>query len=822
MNLNKKCILIMRYCLITCLAFLVSYILVVFVAKTPITIKIEAVAEKNIESWGTDVRIHHIRINQKEIPFQDLTFDGEWEYLDDLLIAVNPNHAVSIEFSAKDMNTLELDLQKHNGSGVVKISANNFVLKKMDLYALNWEEITYKQGLWIVNILSEGPMFLMLFIGFFLLFTFINHVLSGIRIEWENYRLLKKIVLPEAVLLVGSMFYGQLITGIIGGLSIVFLGSLLFWLSSIVKTKKNTWFLICIEFGVLLLTSVFLFVAVENINGNLDRIQCGYGIGNMGIYLTILLLFYVLSGHSGIAVGVGTMIALIYGILNYYVTLFRGTPITPGDFFVIGTAKNVVQNYRYEINWNIFFSVLLLIIWCMIVWVAMKGRPKPRIKLTVIGTLSLLLMLICIFKTDFYKPSLDLWNLNNNVKRYGVAMSLVSNVRNMRITAPENYSYETVEELYDSYLEENFGGGFTPNVIAIMNESYSDLSVLSDVIDNETYMPYYNSMDENTIKGKALASTIGGGTGNSEYEFLTGNSMAFLPGTVPYQQFIVQDAFSLATIFQNRGYSTTAIHPYYKSGYSRSRVYPYLGFEEFLDIDSFENSELSRDRFITDEESYKKVIEVFNKSRDKGQPAFIFNVTIQNHSDYSTGFYGEHTLKIPEFEGKFPDAEEYLTLMKESDEALKTLVDYFGRISEPTVIILFGDHQPNVDIQFYETMLGKTLGELSFEESQKRYIVPFFIWTNYDIEEQDDVFTSINYLSEILFRSTGIEMTPYQKFLAKLESEVPAININGYMGADGQWYGINQDSIYQSSINQYRNAQYNNIFDKKKLSDWYS
>ena len=70
-----------------------------------------------------------------------------------------------------------------------------------------------------------------------------------------------------------------------------------------------------------------------------------------------------------------------------------------------------------------------------------------------------------------------------------------------------------------------------------MNETFADLNVVNHIKTNKEVMPFINSLKENTIKGHMLVSVFGGGTSNSEYEFLTGNSMAFLPkGTVAFHR----------------------------------------------------------------------------------------------------------------------------------------------------------------------------------------------------------------------------------------------------------------------------------------------
>ena len=48
------------------------------------------------------------------------------------------------------------------------------------------------------------------------------------------------------------------------------------------------------------------------------------------------------------------------------------------------------------------------------------------------------------------------------------------------------------------------------------------------------------------------------------FEFLTGNSMAFLPqGSIPYQQYITKELPALPAYLASLGYETVATHPYY-------------------------------------------------------------------------------------------------------------------------------------------------------------------------------------------------------------------------------------------------------------------
>ena len=125
---------------------------------------------------------------------------------------------------------------------------------------------------------------------------------------------------------------------------------------------------------------------------------------------------------------------------------------------------------------------------------------------------------------------------------------------------------------------------------------------------------------------------------------------------------------------------------------------------------------------------------------------------------------------------------------------------------------------PPIEQKFYEeiyTRRGTSLFSLNnLEDLQTKFTVPFRIWANYDIEEQDLGTISANYLSSILLNTANLEMSDYNRFLLKLRESVPAMNVNGYIGADGKYYKYDEESPYSEDIKEYEKYQYNNLFDK--------
>lgn len=779
-------------------------------------IRIENTATKNTKSGGTDIRLRAVSVDDTVIPFEQLKFNSdEWVYLDELLISINPLEPVEIEYVADNAENLTVELQKHDGSGVVAIWVNDRRIAKLDLYSPTWEEIAFRDELGHVDVLSNIPMLLMLWM--------LSYVI--LKMWYSVYRYHISTKEKSLSLYIGSWIICGIVHiwlfGIHDSKGFLYTELVLMtivayiWQYSRLGKKIGKIALIIVTVAI---SAMMQFYIIELVNANIENLSINYVMGNVVLLLLIIWILYLLIRRVQIAVGIGMTVLSGFGIANYFVVQFRGSPIVPGDFFVINTAISVMDNYQFFVTKEIIFSAIMLVLW--IGWLCFFSREmhidtRKGILINVPGILCLFLGIINL---DFFKPTLDLWNLNNSVENYGVTMTFVSGIRQMKRDEPSDYSRNDLETLVDDYVNKE-KQEIEPNIIVVMNEAFSDLSVLDDRLDNDVYMSYFKSL-ENAVKGTALVSTIGGGTANTEYEFLTSNTMGFLPNTVPYQQYIHRDTYSFANTLKNLGYHTIALHPYDKMGYSRYRVYPYLGFEEFIDESDFENPELARDIYITDEESYEKIIELFKEKQDLNKPLFVFNVTMQNHGGYETGFYKDDVISIPGYEGRYKDVEEYLTLVKQSDEALDVLIDYFSKCEEPTIVAVFGDHQPLIKDPYYEDATGLESSQWSLEDIQKRYMVPFIIWANYDIPDEEDVQISINYLSGMISEIAEIPTTPYQEFLLDMQQEIPAMNVIGYQTKDNNWH-FHSDENDSAYLNTYWDLQYNYMFDNKKIEEWF-
>ena len=581
--------------------------------------------------------------------------------------------------------------------------------------------------------------------------------------------------------------------------------------------------------ALLLLLPVLAFALVEYLNYNSwdDFTPVQIALNLAWYYLLELVFYFVRRRRRAAAAKWAFGIAWGIGMANHYLISFRGRTLFPGDFLTLRTAANVAGNYDYRpdsMQWltiGIFAAVLVLL--------SFLPREEKRpfdwrgFAPAAAGTA---VFLAAFFGTGWVEglgiePSM--WTTRGN----GLVLNFTVCLKYMKVEKPDSYSQETLAALAGENPSDtadaaaSADGGTRPvNVIVIMNESLSDLSVLPGVETNMDAMPFLRSLTENTVKGYAYSSVFGGTTANSEYEFLTGNTTAFLPaGTVPYQMYVSPGDPSLVGQMEALGYTTIAAHPYRSSGWNRPTVYADYGFDEVYFESDFQDRAYmrgdERTGYVTDRCDYENLIRWYEE-KEEGQPLFLFNVTMQNHSAYQMAWTNlpKEVWLTGELENRFQTVNQYLSLVYQSDQAFEDLIDYFSQVEEPTMILLFGDHQPQVATNFYTDVLGTNPDTAT---AQKKQMVPFVLWANYDIPEAQGVELSLNYLSALLMDTANLPMTGYQKFLSQLWETAPVINTVGIRDAQGNWYGENAalPEELDGAIEDYKVLLYNNVFDKK-------
>ena len=536
--------------------------------------------------------------------------------------------------------------------------------------------------------------------------------------------------------------------------------------------------------------------------------------------LVVYLVVQLFTNNAGLSCIISHTSLLSFAFINYFVYLFRGNEFTFSDIRSIGTGLSVAGNYKLQLNDRgayAIFGAALFIAFVRKCHVKFARAWQMRI-------IDAMLAAICVIIVGMaaYDVNTETWE-QKGTYRNGYILNYILGIRDSFIAQPDGYSEEAIQKLEKKYSSNDKDYSKTdvkdPTIIVIMNESFSDLSVLGDLQTNIPLTPFIDSLKENTTKGYALSSVFGAKTPNSEWEYLTGNSMAFLPaGSVVYQQYISDTPTSIVSNLKDDGYTCVAMHPYYETGWSRNQVYPKIGYDEMHFIDDFDQTKILRE-YITDQELYDKIIERY-ESRGANEKLYLMGITMQNHGGYGEPYdnFYERCYKIGQ---SYTDANQYLSLVHESDKAVKNLIEYFSKVDDPVEIVFFGDHQPSLNSNFYPLLNGKGMSGLTEDELEALYTVPFFIWTNYDTPEETVDITSLNFLSTMTLERAGIELPAYNKFLADMMETVPAVNSRGYYSKEKQCYQHIDDATGEEAewIKNYHMLQYNSMFDKKGRSN---
>lgn len=553
------------------------------------------------------------------------------------------------------------------------------------------------------------------------------------------------------------------------------------------------------------LNPVVIIWSVEHIDGSILSVN---KVALLGTYLVVAafeIIILTISRRMYIAVALVDIVAIVVGLVDYYVTLFRGVPFAFADIFCINTAMDVVGQYEIKITLSIVISVIvtMLIIAASIAYYCYFKKQQYRLKITYrVGIVAVcVIVTICVFNFANIKDLTNTLAVANKYNDSGVILGVMSSLS--IVEKPEGYSADKAEEILSIESEiKNNQEYQTPNIIVIMNESFSDFSILGDIETNQEITPFFNSLSTNSIKGYCGVSVYGGGTCNSEYEVLTGNTMAFFPmDSYPYNQYCKDNVNGMASFLGALGYYCIAEHPGPAGNYNRESVYANMGFDETIFENDFSEPEIVR--YISDWSTYEKILE---KISSVDAPLFMLDVTMQNHGGYGTKTDWDEPIEVIGMD--CPNTEEYLSSVHVSDLALRKLLETIQNCEEPTYVLFFGDHFPNTADGFVDNML--TSNEKS---AYTKYFTPFVIWSNVDMQSQTDIVTSTNYLGAMLMQMAGVELPKYFFYLTKLQEELPIVTALGY-GDETNWHTWNQESEYQELLSEYSIVQYYNYKQK--------
>ena len=626
-----------------------------------------------------------------------------------------------------------------------------------------------------------------------------------------------------------------------------------------------------------LLVPFLMLLVSEGVTGNLLRLFApGVVLGTAVYYILYLGVFFL----AGTTKASWLLLNLaVYGLAagEYFVISFRERPAMIWDVLALRTAMTVSANYRFTVTPRLVFTFLGTLLLGIGSWKVPLRLENRKIRWKArgawAGVTAAFSVLLYGVLTPALKLSVPMWDPIISFERQGFLLSTVLSLETLVPQKPAGYETETARKLLERLEEEAAAGADTgtaadigtaaeakagekpgneaeilgrnetvvpENVICIMNESFADLRIFNGLVSGNSFetdgpfLSYYDSLSENAQKGWLYVPVFGAMTANSEYEFLTGHSCAFVPqGSIPYQFYTKPGDGSLARVFGEAGYRTVAMHPYPGYNWNRTEAYENLGFDEFLDQDYYEASGFLDEEetggsadsrmprgYLSDAADYEALIRQVEE-KEPGEKLFLFNVTMQNHGGYEVADFPAdvHVTAVNGGDclGEYPKADQYLTLMKRSDEALKMLLDYFSACSQPTLIVLFGDHEPSVETSFYEALYGTRWSQVPGEQKRYSFVTPYLIWSNYERDAGDLGDMSAFMLGGQVLRAAGMKAGGFGYAVERLRGEYPMVHSMGLLTRDGQFLDVLETGTLDLSqtVKEYHTLQYYRMFEEK-------
>ncbi|PZE22224.1 LTA synthase family protein [Paenibacillus xerothermodurans] len=322
-----------------------------------------------------------------------------------------------------------------------------------------------------------------------------------------------------------------------------------------------------------------------------------------------------------------------------------------------------------------------------------------------------------------------------------------------------------------------------PNVIVVLSEAFWDPTQIAGLQFSRDPIPVYHALQKVYTSGTMLSPQYGGGTANVEFEVLTGNSMRFLPeDDIAYETAVKHNVDSLAGILGRQGYTSTAITPFHNWYFDSTNVYRRFGFSRYISLEFFNPDEYVGP-YIGDHAVARRIIE---ETRRSGGSDFIFANTMENHYHYWPNKFKNNTVQI---KGKVPGAalailETYAQGASGADAMLQQLVEHYSRLKEPTILVFFGDHLPQLEKDYYvyrETKYIESENDPDF--LPKMYNVPVLIWNNYMTGPKDNLYISPSFLSPYILQLAKKPGSAYTDYLADLSQRTPVIPPRKYYEA---------------------------------------
>ncbi len=430
-----------------------------------------------------------------------------------------------------------------------------------------------------------------------------------------------------------------------------------------------------------------------------------------------------------------TFAALLWlacGITNCVLLGFRTTPFSAVDLQILSSVIDIINVYLNGFELTLIVLAIITAVIGLVILFFKTPKTKGQMhyfkacSILCVSTVTALVVNNVAIAAE--SDSSNFPNIADAYEDYGFVYCFSNSLLDTGIDEPEDYSPEAM-----NYVAAEIGNDrgqhspkTQPNVIMVQLESFFDVNILNNKKFTENPVPNFTALKESCPTGLLTVPSIGAGTANTEFEILTGISLDFFGASeYPFKTVLKEmPCESMAYNLADYGYSAHAIHNNDGTFYDRHIVYSQLGFDTFTPIEYMHDVQLNAKNWADDSVLVPCITDAlgYSESRD-----FVFAVSVQPHGRYPREMPegSPHNIKLSQYEEEMEEGdviafEYYINQLHETDAFIGELMATLEDFDEPTVLVLYGDHLPNLNIENEDVANGNIL--------QTEYV----IWSNYE------------------------------------------------------------------------------------------
>lgn len=236
--------------------------------------------------------------------------------------------------------------------------------------------------------------------------------------------------------------------------------------------------------ALLLLPPLTSFYLMQFILGVLPwELAPGVVLANSLCIGAVYFLLWAATGYPAVCCLLLHILCGVWGAANYFVALYRGTPVLPWDLTALGTAAAVSGSYSFAPTGPMLAGIALV---ALLAWLLRHKFREGRFLIdrhtAPLRCLSLVLGVFCLSQAVHteslgrFGVETDVWDQLGAYQKSGAVAAFLRNTEFMEVEEPEDLSSQRLSWIMDQVElpEETAVSANHPNIIAIMNESWAD------------------------------------------------------------------------------------------------------------------------------------------------------------------------------------------------------------------------------------------------------------------------------------------------------------------------------------------------------------